>query len=300
MDGQAAQLSRIRPMCTEHSYQLLDFGYGRKLERFGERILDRPAPQAKDRRPQAPERWPAAHARFSANRAGAPGIWVPAHTEADTWQLVFESLRFELRCTDQGQVGVFPEQAENWNWIRRQVESCSEPPRILNLFAYTGGSTLAAAAAGAAVTHVDAAPSAVLWGRENARLSHLESASIRWISEDAPKFVRRELRRGRRYQGIILDPPSFGRGPKGEIWKLSQHLPDLLRNCCELVGDDLRFLLLTCHTTGLSPETLRKMVQRALLPEQRLRITRHEMVLRARHGGGLSSGWGIRGTIQQV
>jgi len=287
-------------MSGDHPYELLDFGHGRKLERFGVRILDRPAPQAKDRPPRSPGLWSSADARFSEARAGVAGKWDPEMSESDKWRAVFGPLHFELRCTDQGQVGVFPEQSENWKWIRRQIEAASEPLRVLNLFAYTGGSTLAAAAAGAAVTHVDAAPSAIEWGRANARLSRLESASIRWISEDVPKFVRRELRRGRRYQGMILDPPSFGHGPKGERWKLSQQLPDLLKACCELAGEELRFLLLTCHTTGLTPVALQKLVQHALLPSQRFQVTRHELVLRAREGGRLSSGWAIRGTMRHL
>ncbi len=161
----------------------------------------------------------------------------------------------ELKPTDFGHLGVFPEQAANWEWIARQVQTAATDgtrPKVLNLFAHTGGSTLAAALAGAEVVHVDSAKSAVAWARRNAELSGLADAPIRWIVEDAVRFVRRELNRGHRYDGVILDPPSYGHGPAGETWKLEDDLPGLLTACAELIADRRGFILLTCHTPSIT------------------------------------------------
>jgi 23S rRNA (cytosine1962-C5)-methyltransferase len=170
----------------------------------------------------------------------------------------------ELKRTDFGHVGLFPEQAENWDWIAAQVRrvppSAASAMKILNLFAYTGGSTLAAAAAGAAVTHVDAARNIVTWARHNADLSGLAEAPVRWITEDAVKFVNREIRRGNRYDALILDPPSYGHGAHGEVWRLAEDLPRLLALCAELTTPRPRFVLLTCHTPGFSPIRLRELL----------------------------------------
>jgi 23S rRNA (cytosine1962-C5)-methyltransferase len=284
---------------TQAPYELLDFGHGRKLERFADRILDRPAPQVRECPPRAPDWWRQADARFSANRAGAAGDWIVKDGMPEAWTWTGPAFRMLLRLTEQGQVGLFPEQEPNWEWIARQLDHRTEPWQVLNLFAYTGGSTLAAAASGAAVTHVDAAPSAVAWARENARLSELESAPVRWLAEDVQKLARRELRRERKYHAIILDPPSFGRGPRGEVWKLSQHLPGLLETCGALAGDQLQFILLTCHTTGVGAQQLLELARQTIRPAGRLEWHCLELTLRARAGGSLSSGWAIRGARRE-
>lgn len=176
-------------------------------------------------------------------------------------------MTFELKRTDFGHVGLFPEQAQNWDWIVEQVRHSSSvaasPMKVLNLFAYTGGSTLAAAAVGAQVTHVDAARNIVAWARRNAKLSALGDAPIRWIAEDAVKFVTREIRRGHRYDAIILDPPSYGHGTHGEIWRLAEDLPRLLALCAAVTMPRPRFVLLTCHTPGFSPSALRELLAAA-------------------------------------
>lgn len=164
------------------------------------------------------------------------------------WQIAHGPLQFELRPTPFGHLGVFPEQAANWDWIGARIRRAKGPLRVLNLFAYTGGSTLAAAAAGAEVVHVDAAKNVVAWARRNAELSNLADAPIRWITEDARKFVRREINRGERYDAVILDPPSYGHGPGGEVWKIERHLPELLADCGKLTEGRREFLLLTCHS----------------------------------------------------
>lgn len=252
------------------SYELLDFGDGRKLERFGEVLLNRPCPAAEGVAKARPELWTSATARFRGPRTG-DGSWAPNHkswTPAD-WCFVHESaaFRLQLEALPSGQVGVFPEQAGNWEWIARQVGRATSPSpqpspegrgsiRVLNLFAYTGGSTLAAAAAGAEVVHVDAARSVVERARGNAALSGLAERPVRWIVEDAVKFCRRELKRGNQYDAVILDPPTYGHGPKGEAWKIGEHLLPLLELCGELTRERRAFVLVTCHSPGIGPAEL--------------------------------------------
>ena len=201
----------------------------------------------------------------------------------------------ELKRTDFGHVGLFPEQAENWDWIAEQVRrspssDSASPMKILNLFAYTGGSTLAAAAAGAGVTHVDAARNIVAWARHNAELSALGDAPIRWIAEDAAKFVKREIRRGNRYDAVILDPPSYGHGTRGEAWRLAEDLPRLLALCAELTAGRPRFVLLTCHTPGFSPLLLRELLASSFGSAPSAQIDSAPMVLVSSSGQTLPSG----------
>ena len=217
-----------------------------------------------------PELWSQAVARFELSaeqRGGKRGRWVPADALPEKWTIAFGPLRFELKPTDFGHLGVFPEQAANWEWIARQVRGAAidgKRPKVLNLFAHTGGSTLAAAHAGAEVVHIDSSKSVVAWARRNAELSGLGDAPIRWIVEDAPRFVERELKRGHRYDGIILDPPSYGHGPAGETWKLEDDLPKLLAACAELTVGRRRFFLLTCHTPSMTPDAATRLLGAAL------------------------------------
>ncbi len=237
-------------------YELLDFGHGRKLERFGMYVLDRPSPPAELCSPSQPGLWRQAHARFTRTSAQT-GAWSsPSRQLPRSWQLTAGGLTLELRPTEFGHVGVFMEQLANWEWLDRHIRRAARPLKILNLFAHTGGSTLAAAAAGAEVVHVDAARNIVQWAHGNAALSGLAGAPIRWIVEDAFKFVRRELKRGHEYQGVILDPPSYGHGPGGESFKLTDDLMPLLEACGQLTRTDRSFLLMTCHSEGYGPAEL--------------------------------------------
>ena len=251
----------------DHQYELIDFGDGRKLERFGAVVVDRPCPAAEGDAISRPAAWREATARYDGSRAG-DGEWSPNSKKwvSDDWLYAYSSQEgeasFQLRldALPSGQVGVFPEQRENWDWIGGQIAKPqaegSRRLRVLNLFAYTGASTLAAAAAGADVVHVDAARSVVDRARRNAELSGLADRPIRWIVEDVAKFCRREVRRGNRYDAVIVDPPSYGHGPKGEVWQINRDLMPLLELCGELTSDSRAFVLVTCHSPGIGPAEL--------------------------------------------
>lgn len=230
-----------------HDYELLDAGEGRRLERFGARLVDRPAPAAPERR-RNPAAWQAPDLRFESG-AGWSGA-------TDPWSMMLEGLTFELRPTQSGQIGLFPEQVPNWRWLRDRVTIGAQ---VLNLFAYTGAATLAAGASGAAVTHVDSARSAVTWARRNAELSGLADRPIRWLVDDAESFVVREARRGRRYDGIILDPPSYGHGRRGAVWRNDERLPELLRSCTAIANAGA-FVVLTAHTEGVDAGALGRLL----------------------------------------
>lgn len=249
-------------------YELIDFGAGRKLERFGERVFDRPAPQSSETAKANPGVWKAAHWTFAGDRVGG-GEWKPGPAaggaaEATPLRCPLEEptspsaacFVLQIAPAPAGQVGVFPEQFENWRWIAAQVRRAAQPLRVLNLFGYTGGSTLAAAAAGAQVTHVDASRPAVAQARANAAASGLAEAPVRWIVEDAARYCQREVRRGARYDAVVLDPPSYGHGAKGEPWRLAGDLLPLLADIGKLVDKRPRFVLLTCHTPGVGPAEL--------------------------------------------
>lgn len=272
-------------------YQLLDCGEGRKLEMVAGVVLDRPAPPADGlprRDAAAWRRWDARYLRS----ADARGAWTVRRPPPADWHFAGPGFRLELRLTEFGHVGVFAEQQDNWDWIRGQLGGAAgaEPPRVLNLFAYTGASTLVAAAAGAVVTHVDAARSTVEWARHNAELSGLAGAPIRWIVEDAPLFVRREITRGRRYDAVILDPPSYGHGPDGQAWHFDQHAAELLAACGELTGGQPRFVLLTCHSPGCGPGEARELLRLALPAGATAGITAHRLELAAASGARLDCG----------
>ncbi len=285
-------------MSTRDNYELLDFGDSRRLERFGEIVLDRPCPAAETFERADPDLWTRADARFE-GRDELRGQWTDRRELPERWVVAHGALRFELKRTEFGHLGLFPEQAENWDWIAKQSHlwASHETPalrglRVLNLFAYTGGSTLAAAAAGAEVVHVDAAKNIIAWARRNAELSGLADAPIRWIAEDALKFVKRELKRGNRYDALILDPPSYGHGPRGEVWRLSKHLPRLLDLCAELTAGRPQFMLLTCHTPGYDAESLGRMMSEAIGSENA--AVAQPLTIRASDGRRLPSGVCVR------
>ncbi len=283
-------------MFTTDQYELLDFGDGRRLERFGDVTLDRPCPAAEGIVRADLAAWPRADARFDRGDA-QEGQWTCRRTLPQTWTIAHGPLVLELKRTAFGHLGVFPEQAANWQWIAEQIGQ-SRPIRVLNLFAYTGGSTLAAAVAGAEVAHVDAARNIVAWARRNAAHSGLADAPVRWIAEDAVKFVKRELRRGNRYDAVILDPPSYGHGTHGEVWRLAGHLPRLLELCAQLTGPQRRFMLLTCHTPEFEPARLARLMTDALdsATEHGGRdvIDTRPLTIRAATGRELPSGVAVR------
>ena len=276
-------------MFASDQYELIDFGQGRKLERFGPYLLDRPCPAASGLPCQEASLWRAAHARYErlpgASTSQGRGHWSCAKRLPDSWMIHHGRICLELKLAPFGHVGVFPEQAQNWDWLAAQVRRAPRPPKVLNLFAYTGGSTLAAADAGAEVVHIDAARNVVAWARRNAERSGLADRPIRWIPEDAVKFVRREVRRGKRYDAVILDPPSYGHGPKGEVWKIERHLQPLLGLCAKLVRGRPAFMLLTCHTSRLQPAALETCFADAVFRCRRSDIRSHRLVLRSSAGG---------------
>ena len=252
-------------MFSADQYQLLDFGEGRKLESFANLVVDRPAPVSAGIDLADPDRWQEADLRYERDQGGS-GKWIPlsGKQQLTDWQLVHGDFSLALRMTPSGHLGVFPEQATNWDWIARQVKRSGRPLKVLNLFAYTGGSTLAAANAGAEVVHVDAARNVVSWARQNADASGLGDHPIRWIDEDARLFVQREIKRGNHYDVVILDPPSYGHGPDGQAWKIHQHLPSLLAECATLTSQQRAAMLITCHTPTLGPAELESLVSDTL------------------------------------
>ena len=267
MSGTGPQVPAPRLLVAEgwRDYALLDSGAGLKLERFGPQRVIRPEPQAlwTPARPEAD--WTAAAARFAGGEdAGAR--WQGGESLPPGWEMTYGAIRFEARLTGFRHLGVFPEQAVHWDWLAPLAAPGRDgrPPEILNLFGYTGLASLVAASAGAAVTHLDASRKAIDWGRRNQALSGLDDAPIRWICDDALKFLRRERRRGRRYDGIVLDPPKYGRGPKGEVWDLYAGLPELLGLCAGLLRPDARFLVATAYAIRLSSVSLHLALAEAL------------------------------------
>lgn len=239
----------LTPKWTE--YELLDSGAGRKLERFGGFTLARPEPQARWPATLAAKQWAMADGQFAKTKAGQPGQWQFRGPVPGRWPMRRNNLKFWVQPAPSGHVGLFPDQACHWDWIADMTREVARPVRVLCLFGHTGLATLAAAAAGAEVTHVDASRKAVACARENQGLSGLSERPIHWVVEDALTFVSREARRGNQYDALMLDPPRFGRGPGGEIWKLDQCLPELLRECGNVLSKSPAFVLLNVYTTVL-------------------------------------------------
>ena len=247
-------------------YALLDSGAGRKLERYGRFTVVRPEPQC-FWLPRLDEAvWSGADAVFDPTDEEDDGRWRLGRPVPDAWPLAWGPARFKARLTSFRHLAFFPEQAANWDWLDRKVRAHAggPPPRVLNLFGYTGLASLVCAAAGAEVTHVDASKKSVGWARENAELSGLADRPIRWICEDARRYVAREVRRGSRYQGVILDPPKYGRGPGGEVWRLFEDLAELVGQCAELLAEDADFLLLNAYAARISGISLGHLVSTAL------------------------------------
>lgn len=241
-------------------YCLIDTSDGERLERWGNITLIRPDPQIIWKNPDKAAQWASAHAKYNRSSSGG-GSWDYRRKLPESWQITYGALTFMVKPTGFKHTGLFPEQAVNWDYCTQAIRSANRPINVLNLFAYTGGATLACAAAGASVCHVDAVKGMVDWARTNAKLSGLSDRPIRWIVDDAQKFINREIRRGSRYDGIILDPPSYGRGTNGEMWKLEDCIYELMTGCAQLLTDKPLFLLLNSYTTGLSPSVMSYLLQ---------------------------------------
>ena len=246
-------------------YELLDASRGERLERWGDIILIRPDPQILWDTPRRDPRWKQAHARYHRSNTGG-GQWERYRPIPDSWQIAYGELKFALKPMGFKHTGLFPEQAVNWDKMASLIKSADRPIKVLNLFGYTGGATLACVEAGAHVTHVDASKGMVAWGKENAVSSGLADRPMRWLVDDCGKFVQRELRRGNTYDGILMDPPSYGRGPGGEVWKLEEQIYPLVQECVKLLSDKPLFFLINSYTTGLSPSVM-QYVLGSLLPK---------------------------------
>ena len=245
-------------------YELLDTSRGERLERWGDIILIRPDPQILWDTPRKDPRWKQAHARYHRSNTGG-GQWERYRPIPDSWQISYGDLQFALKPMGFKHTGLFPEQATNWDLMSDLIKKENRPVKVLNLFGYTGAATLACVAAGAHVTHVDASKGMVAWGKENAVASGLADQPMRWLVDDCVKFVQREQRRGNTYDGILMDPPSYGRGPGGEVWKLEEQVYPLVAECVKLLSDDPLFFLINSYTTGLSPSVM-QYVLGTLLP----------------------------------
>jgi 23S rRNA (cytosine1962-C5)-methyltransferase len=245
-------------------YELVDSGSGLKLERYGPYTFVRPEPQAMWRPALKEAQWKAAHAVFQPTGEESGGRWQFNKPVEPTWEMGYKGLKFRAQATAARHLGVFPEQASHWDWSARLIESARRPVQVLNLFGYTGLATMAAARAGARVTHVDASKKSVTWARENQALSRLENHSIRWIVDDALKFVEREGRRQMKYDGLILDPPKFGRGPKGEVWEFFELMPRLLDACKLVLSDRPLFVVVTAYAIRSSALSLHFTLQEML------------------------------------
>ncbi len=235
-------------------YELLDCGGGEKLERWGKYLLVRPDPQAIWDTPRVHSGWKRPDARYARSSTGG-GEWAKKEVPP-RWTVDYKDLTFNIKPMNFKHTGLFPEQAANWDFCRNLIQNAGRPISVLNLFAYTGGATIACAAAGASVCHVDAAKGMVQWAKENAQSSGVADRPIRWIVDDCAKFVQREMRRGHTYDGIIMDPPSYGRGPSGEIWRLEENLWGFVELVTQVLSDNPLFFLINSYTTGLAPSVL--------------------------------------------
>ena len=253
-------------------YEVIDTSKGEKLERWGDYILVRPDPQVIWDTKRNDPRWKKKNGHYHRSRAGG-GEW-EFFDLPEEWQIGYYDLRFNLKPFSFKHTGLFPEQATNWEWFSNLIRNAGRPIKVLNLFAYTGGATLSAASAGASVTHVDAAKGMVGWAKENAASSNLADRPVRWLVDDCVKFVEREIRRGNKYEAIIMDPPSYGRGPKGEIWKIEESIFPFIELTMDILSDDPLFYLVNSYTTGLQPAVLTYMLS---------------MTVRKKYGGTVES-----------
>lgn len=255
-------------------YELVDTAAGERLERWGKVLLIRPDPQIIWETPRENAGWKKADARYLRSSSGG-GHWEEWRKLPPVWQVSYGELTFRIKAMGFKHTGLFPEQAVNWDFVQKKIRTAGRPVKVLNLFGYTGAATLACAAAGAQVCHVDASKGMVAWARENAQASGLADKPVRWIVDDCLKFVLREQRRGNFYDGIIMDPPSYGRGPNGEVWKLEEQLYGLVQECAAILSKQPLFFLLNSYTTGLSPAVMAYLLG---------------VLLKKKYGGAVSAG----------
>lgn len=275
-------------------YEVIDTSNGEKLERWGKYTLLRPDPQVIWDTPKKDKKWKQLNGHYHRSHKGG-GEW-EFFDLPEQWTINYKELTFNLKPFSFKHTGLFPEQATNWDWFGDKIRKANRPIKVLNLFAYTGGATCAAAKAGASVTHVDASKGMVTWAKENAVSSGLEDAPIRWIVDDCVKFVEREIRRGRKYDGIIMDPPSYGRGPKGEIWKIEEKVYPFIELCSQVLSDDPLFFLVNSYTTGLQPAVLSYMMNTVLVNKYGGKVNADEIGLPVSSNGlvlpcGASGRW---------
>lgn len=273
-------------MSVNQKYALIDTGHESKLERFGEYVIARPSAQAMWKPTLPSSTWDQADASFSRDGGNA---WSTRKQIPENWITEIEGIKFKIAPTDFGHLGVFPEHSMLWNGMTQLIRQQKKAPQVLNLFAYSGGATLAAAKAGASVCHLDASKGMVQWARENAALNNLENAPIRWIVDDVIKFLKRELKRGTRYDGIILDPPSFGRGNNGEVFKIERDLHEILTLCKMVLTENPLFILFTTHTQGMSPLVMHHLLLQMMKGTQGT-IDTGEMVIPSEKGLSLPCG----------
>ena len=277
-------------------YEVIDTSKGEKLERWGKYILLRPDPQVLWDTPKKNPAWKHLNAHYHRSKKGG-GEW-EFFDLPEQWSIHYRDLTFHLKPFSFKHTGLFPEQATNWDWFSDLIKNANRPVKVLNLFAYTGGATCAAAKAGASVTHVDASKGMVTWAKENAQASGLADAPIRWIVDDCVKFVEREIRRGNHYDAIIMDPPSYGRGPKGEIWKIEEKIHPFIALCEKLLSDDPLFFLVNSYTTGLAPAVLTYLISTEVVAKHGGTVTSDEIGLPV-SSNGLILPCGAAGRWQQ-
>lgn len=285
----------MRPADSWRDYELLDATNHNRLERWGQTLLIRPDPQVIWKNDETSPLWAKADAVYYRSAKGG-GQWNYHKKLPQKWQIHWNDLTLIVSPTGFKHTGVFPEQAVNWAWYQEKIRQAGRPIRVLNLFGYTGGATLACLAAGASVTHVDASKGMVAWARENAAASELADRPCRWIVDDCAKFVEREIRRGRRYDAVIMDPPSYGRGPSGEIWKLEENLYPFVELVSGVLSDRPLFFLINSYTTGLAPSVLTYILETLLTPRYGGQTASQELGLPVRENGlilpcGASGRW---------
>lgn len=247
-------------------YELLDTSDGNRLERWGDIILLRPDPQVIWKTPKLLPEWNNYSAVYHRSSKGG-GAWETKKHVPESWKISYKNLNFNIKMMNFKHTGIFPEQAVNWDMFETIIKNRKAPTNVLNLFAYTGGATLACANAGAKVCHVDASKGMVTWARENAELSNLKSSPIRWIVDDCEKFVLREIKRNNKYDGLIMDPPSYGRGPRGEIWRIEDNIYEFIKLCKNVLSEDAEFFVINSYSTGLSPSVMEYMLSDVLQKE---------------------------------
>ena len=265
-------------------YTIIDTSDNEKLEKWGDIVLVRPDPQIIWKSEHKTDLWSKPHAHYHRSNQGG-GAWEYKKKIPESWTIDYKGLIFNIKPTGFKHTGLFPEQAVNWDLMSDKIKNAGRPINVLNLFAYTGGATLACANAGASVTHVDASKGMVAWARENAASSSLSDRPIRWIVDDCEKFVAREIRRGKKYDAIIMDPPSYGRGPNGEVWKLEDSIYELVKLCAGALSDNPLFFLLNSYTTGLSPSVMAYLLGETICTKFGGKVTADEIGLPVKMSG---------------